>query len=62
VVAQMVVTDTPENGCERLLSMLAEQPELARNLAELPKLSPMARRMILAALEQLIRTALEGET
>ncbi len=51
VVAQMVATDTPENGCERLMSLAETDPELARLVSAWPKLSAVVKRMILAALE-----------
>ena len=51
VVAQMVATDTPENGCERLMSVDETDRELARLVAEWPTLSAVAKRMILAALD-----------
>ena len=51
VVAQMVATDTPENGCERLISVAETDPELARLVSAWPTLSAVAKRMILAALD-----------
>ena len=51
VVAQMVATDTAENGCERLISLAETDPELARLVSAWPKLSAVVKRMILAALE-----------
>ena len=50
-VAQKVATDTPKNGCERLIAAAQTDPDLARILAALPKSSAAAKRMILAALE-----------
>ena len=47
----MVATDTPENGCERLISVAESDPELARLVAAWPTLSAVVRRMILAALD-----------
>ena len=51
VVAQMVATDTSENGCERLISVAETDPELARLVAAWPTLSAVAKRMILAVLD-----------
>jgi hypothetical protein len=51
VVAQMVATDTAENGCERLKSLAETDPELARLVSAWPKLSAVVKRMILAALD-----------
>ncbi len=51
VVAQMVATDTAENGCERLLSLAETDPELARLVSAWPKLSAVVKRMMLAALD-----------
>ena len=51
VVAQMVATDIPENGCERLISAAETDPELARVVTAWPKLSAVVKRMILAALD-----------
>ena len=51
MVAQMVATDMPENGCERLMSAAEADPDLARIVAAWATLSPMAKRMILAALD-----------
>jgi hypothetical protein len=47
----MVVTDTPENGCERLMSAVNSDPDLARLVAAWTMLSAVAKRMILAALD-----------
>jgi len=47
----MVATDTPENGSERLKSAADSAPDLARIVAAWPKLSPVTKRMILAALD-----------
>ena len=51
MVAQMVATDTAENGCERLITAAETDPELARLVSAWPKLSAVVKRMILAALE-----------
>ena len=54
LVAQMVATDTAENGrdgCERLRLAAETDPDLARLVAAWPTLSAMVRRMILAALD-----------
>ena len=50
-VARKVATDTPENGCERLISAAETDPELARVVTAWPKLSAVVKRMILAALD-----------
>ena len=51
LVAQMVATETGDNGCERLKPVAQTDPELARIMVVWPKLSATARRMILAAVE-----------
>jgi hypothetical protein len=51
VVAQMVATDTAENGCERLMSAAETEPDLARLVSAWPMLSAVVKRMILAALD-----------
>ena len=50
-VAPKVATDTPENGCERLITAAETDPDLARLVTAWPKLSPMVKRKILAALD-----------
>ena len=51
VVAQMVATDTPENGSKALISVAETDPELMRVVSVWPKLSAVVKRMILAALD-----------
>ncbi len=54
MVAQMVATDTAENGrdgSERLRLAAETDPDLARLVAAWPTLSAMVKRMILAALD-----------
>ncbi len=51
VVAQMVATDTPENGCERVRTADETDPDLARLVSAWPLLSAVVKRMILAGLD-----------
>jgi hypothetical protein len=51
LVAQMVATDTAENGCERLISLAETDPDLARLVSAWSRLSPVVKRIILAALD-----------
>ena len=51
MVAQMVATDTAENGCERLMLAAETDPDLARLVSAWPMLLAVVKRMILAALD-----------
>ena len=51
VVAQMVATDTAENGCERLMLAAETDPDLARLVSAWPLLSAVVKRMMLAVLD-----------
>ncbi len=51
MVAQMVATEMAENGCERVRTADETDPDLARLVSAWPLLSPVVKRMILAALD-----------
>ena len=51
MVAQLVATDTAENGCERLIAAAETDPDLARIVAAWGSLSVTVKRMILAVLD-----------
>lgn len=47
----MVATEMEDNGCKRLSQVHESDPELRRIVADWPKLSKTAKRMILAVLQ-----------
>ncbi len=54
VVAQMVATDTAENGCERLMLAAETDPDLARLVSAWPKLPPHIRATIATVLRSVL--------